>query len=160
MLQQKFTRRIGRIVLCAALGAAALSAVPAWAQFAKPENAVEYRQSALFLIGNHMGRIKAQLDQSKPALDQIKASAALIDVLKTVPFEAFTPGTADVGDSAAKPEIWKERDRFDKLAKEMQDKVGQLNAAAQAGDVAAIRTAFGETGKACKNCHEDYRRKK
>ena len=136
------------------------AATPAWAQFAKPEEAVEYRQSALTLIGNHMKRIKAQLDNSKPNLDIIRNSAALVETLKTLPFEAFPEGSGDIGETAAKPEIWTERDKFDKRAKEMQEKVAALNAAARTGDIGAIRTAFGETGKACKNCHDDYRKKK
>jgi cytochrome c556 len=147
--------------------AAATALLPAWcwapaarAQFSKPEIAVEYRQSALFLMGNHMARIKAQLDVSKPNLDIVRASAALIDTLKTLPFEAFVQGTSDVGDTAAKPEIWTERERFDKLARDMQDRVAQLAEAARNGNVAAIRTAFGEAGKACKSCHDDYRRKR
>jgi cytochrome c556 len=140
----------------ATLGAAA----PAWAQFAKPEAAVEYRQSAFTLIGNHMGRIKAQLDNAKPSLEVIRSSAALVETLKTLPFEAFVQGSANVEDSAAKPEIWTEREKFDKRAKEMQEKVALLNAAARTGDMTAIRTAFGDTGKACKNCHEDYKKKK
>jgi cytochrome c556 len=139
---------------------ASLGASPVWAQFAKPESAVEYRQSAFTLIANHMARIKFQLDYLKPNMDAIRSSAAIVETLKTLPFEAFVEGTSDVGDTAAKPEIWTEREKFDKLARQMQDMAGQLNAAAKAGDIVAIRTAFGNTGKACKNCHEDYRRKK
>jgi cytochrome c556 len=134
--------------------------MPGWAQFAKPDDAVEYRQGAFTLIGNHFKRIKTQLDASKPDLDAIRASTALLQVLKTLPFEAFVPGSSDVADSAAKPEIWTEQERFKKLAGEMQDRIGKLDAAARAGDVAAIRTAFGDAGKACKNCHDDYRKKR
>ena len=145
---------------CAVLLAGIVATVPAWAQFAKPEDAVDYRQAALTLMGNHMKRIKAQLDVSKPNLDVVRGSAALVNTLKTLPFEAFIPGSGTVGDSAARPEIWTDRERFDRLAREMQEAVGRLDAAARAGDVAAIRTAFGETGKACKNCHEDFRKKR
>ena len=33
-----------------------------------------------------------------------------------------------------------------------------MNAAAKTGDVAAIRAAFGETGKSCKACHDQFRK--
>jgi len=138
----------------------ALGAASAWAQFNKPETAVQYRRSALFLMGNHMQRIKAELDFSKPNLEIIRTSAALIDVLKSVPFEAFVEDTLDIADTAAKPEIWTEPERFKKLANQMQDRVSELNDTARRGDVAAIRAAFGEAGKACKACHDDYRRKR
>ena len=151
--------RLVQAVLVAVPFSAIVAAAPAQAQFAKPEAAVEYRQSAFTLIGNHMGRIKGQLDTGKPSLEIIRSSAALIDTLKALPFEAFVEGSSDVGDTAAKPEIWTEREKFDKRAKEMQDKVGQLNTAARGGDITAIRAAFGEAGKACKNCHDDYKKK-
>jgi len=152
--------KVKRSVLAVIL-ASTLCAAPGWAQvFAKPETAVEYRRSALFLMGNHMQRIKAELDVSKPKLESIRASATLIDTLKTVPFEAFVPGTDDVGDTAAKPEIWTEPERFKKLAGEMQDRVAKLDEAARSGDLAAIRSAFSEAGKACKSCHDDYRKKR
>ncbi len=147
-------------VLVSTVLLATLGAAPAWAQFAKPEAAVEYRQAAFTLIANHMGRIKFQLDNGIPKMDLIRNSAAIVEALKTLPFEAFVPGTTDVGDTAANPEIWTERDKFDKLAREMQDRVGELNLAAKAGDLIAIRAAFGNAGKACKNCHDDYRKKR
>lgn len=139
--------------------AVALATAPAAGQFNKPELAVKYRQSALFLMGSHMQRIKAELSTSKPRLEVLRASADLIDRLKTVPFEAFVPGTDEVENTAAKPEIWTEPDRFKKLAEQMQDRVTELDNAARAGDVAALRSAFDETGKACKRCHDDFRRK-
>ena len=149
-----------RRVIAPLLLAGALAAAPAWAQFAKPEEAVEYRQAALTLMGNHMKRIKTQLNASRPNIDLIRSSAALVNTLKTVPFEAFTPGSGTAGDSAARPEIWTDRPHFDRLAREMQEAVGRLDAAARAGDLAAIRKAFGETGSACKNCHEDFKKKR
>ena len=112
-------KRSSRVVLLAGFLASIAAAVPSWAQFAKPEAAVEYRQSAFTLIGNHMGRIKGQLDYGKPNLDIIRRSAALIDTLKDVPFDAFIEGSSNAGDTAAKSEIWTERDKFDKKAHEM-----------------------------------------
>lgn len=149
-------KRLAAAVLCASC----LAAAPVHAQFARPEEAVDYRQAALTLIGNHMKRIKAQLASSRPDLERIRASASLVNALKTLPFEAFLPGTADVGDSAARPVIWTDRAHFDRLAREMQEKAGGLDAAARTGNIGAIRTAFGETSRACKSCHEDFKKKK
>jgi cytochrome c556 len=39
--------------------AAVTLANPVWAQFAKPEDAVKYRQGALFVMAQHFGRIGA-----------------------------------------------------------------------------------------------------
>ena len=46
--------------------AAAATAVPASAQFAKPEDAVKYRQSALFVMSQHFGRIGAMVNGRVP----------------------------------------------------------------------------------------------
>ena len=48
-----------RLLLAALAATAALSSVPAAAQFAKPEDAIKYRQSALFVMATHFGRIGA-----------------------------------------------------------------------------------------------------
>lgn len=41
-------------------------AAPASAQFAKPEDAIKYRQSALFVMGQHFGRIGAMANGKVP----------------------------------------------------------------------------------------------
>ena len=41
-------------------------AAPASAQFAKAEDAIKYRQSALFLMGQHFGRIGAMANGRAP----------------------------------------------------------------------------------------------
>jgi cytochrome c556 len=141
------------------VASAALVAVPAHAQFAKPEDAVKYRQSALALIGNHAARINAQLKSGNPNLPAIQSSAALMETLSRLPFEAFTPGSDMVANTKAKPEIWKDTARFKELAEKMQAGVSKLAATAKGGDVKAIQTQFGAVGQSCKNCHDDYRAK-
>jgi hypothetical protein len=42
---------------CLVCTGALLSAMPAWAQFAKPEDAIKYRQSAMTLQGFNAGRL-------------------------------------------------------------------------------------------------------
>jgi len=129
------------------------------AQFAKPDDAVKYRQSAMFLMGQNAGRINAQLKTDKPNVQVIQTSAALIETLSKVPYEAFLPGTDLVANTKAKPEIFKDTARFNQLAESMQGEVVKLNAAAKGGDVSTIRTAFGGVGKACKACHDDFKDK-
>lgn len=46
--------------------AAALTAIPALAQFAKPEDAIKYRKSSLFVMGQHFGRIGAMAQGRVP----------------------------------------------------------------------------------------------
>lgn len=144
----------------AALVAAAFAvAAPASAQFAKPEDAVKYRQSAMALIGNHMGRINAQLKSGNPNVAAIQSSAALVETLSKLPFEAFTPGSDMVANTKVKPEYFKDTAKVKDLIDKMQSEVRQLAATAKGGDVKAIQAQFGKVGQACKACHDDYRMK-
>lgn len=145
--------------LAVATGLLAVAA-PASAQFSKPEDAIRYRQSAFVLMGNQMGRINGQLKSASPNVQVIQSSAALIEIVSKLPYEAFIPGSESGGTPAtrAKPEVFKEGDKIKKLAEKMQAEVVKLNTVAKGGDVGAIRAQFGEVGKSCKACHDDYRK--
>ncbi|HUL65588.1 MAG TPA: cytochrome c [Burkholderiaceae bacterium] len=148
------------LFLLAVAGGLVTLGATAYAQFNKPEDAIRYRQSALFLMGNHMGRINAQLKSPNPDVQVIQRSAAIVEVASKLPYEAFIPGTETGGNPAtrAKPEVFKDTEKFKSLAEKMQGEVVKLSAAAKSGDINAIRAQFGETGKACKACHDDYRK--
>jgi cytochrome c556 len=140
------------------VAASALIAVPAHAQFAKPEDAIKYRRAAFSLMGNHMGRINGQLKAEKPNVQTIQSSAALLQTLSMLPYEAFGPGT-DMGSTEAKDVVWKEPAKFKAAAEKMQAEVTKLVATAKGGDVKAIQTQFGAVGGACKACHDDFKNK-
>lgn len=139
--------------------ATAAVAVPAHAQFAKPEDAVKYRQSAMALMGNHMGRINAQLKSGSPNVQVIQSSAALVETLSKLPFEAFVPDSDMVSNTKAKPEIWTDAAKFKQLSEKMQGEVSKLAAVSKGGDAKAIQAQFGTVGQACKACHDDFQRK-
>ncbi|MFN3566515.1 MAG: c-type cytochrome [Burkholderiaceae bacterium] len=139
--------------------AAVAVAAPASAQFAKPEDAVKYRQSAMALIGNHMGRINAQLKSGSPNVQAIQSSAALIETLSKLPFEAFTPGSDMVANTKVKPEYFKDTAKVKELTEKMQGEVSKLAAVSKTGDVKSIQAQFGTVGQSCKACHDDYRMK-
>jgi cytochrome c556 len=141
--------------LCAVVGFAA--AVPAQAQFSKPEDAIKYRQSAYTLMGNHMGRIAGQLRADKPDMAAIQRSAGIIDFASQLPGEAYIPGS-DKGNTKAKPEIWTDP-KVREVGKAMRAEVVKLVEVAKGGDVAAIRAQFQATAKSCDNCHDNYRSK-
>ncbi|TFW09800.1 cytochrome c [Oxalobacteraceae bacterium OM1] len=131
----------------------------AHAQFAKPEDAVKYRKAAFTLMGAHMGRIGAVVKGDK-AYDKaaVEQDAAIVEMMSKLPFTAFTPGS-DTADSKAKPEIWKEQDKFKAAAEKMQGEVQKLSAAAKAGDLNLVKASFGAVGQSCKACHDSYRNK-
>lgn len=136
----------------------AAAALPAAAQFQKPEDAIKYRQSAFTLIGNHFGRLGA-MAQGKMAFDaRLAASdAALVTTLAGLPWAAFGPGTDKGAPTRAKPEVWSNAAGFKTAAEKFQAELAKLDAAARTGDEGAIKSAVGGVGGACKGCHDDFR---
>ena len=133
------------------------TALPAAAQFAKPEDAIKYRQSALRVMGTHFGRIGAMVNGRVP-FDAAAAqqNAEIATMMSTLPWQGFGAGTEG---GKAKPEIWKESAKFKELNEDMGKKMIALNAAAKTGNLDNIKTAFGATGASCKACHDAYQEK-
>jgi cytochrome c556 len=151
-------REIMKLVQSILVAAAVAAAAPAYAQFAKPEDAAKYRQSVMFLQGQHAGRINAQLKSDKPDMKAIADNAVILDTVNKLFFTAFTPGSDMVANTRAKPEIWTNQAKFKEYAEKVNAEVARLASAAKAGDLAATRAAFGDVGKACKACHDDFRK--
>ena len=146
-----------RLLFAATTVAGLVTAVPAAAQFQKPEDAIKYRQSALSVMGSHFGRIGAMVNGRIPF--DATAAAANADIVMTMsklPFVAFIDGTQTGLNTRAKPEIWTERDKFNAAATKMQEEVVKLNTAAKSGNPDQLKAAFASTGQACKACHDNY----
>ncbi len=151
-------RSLSSILIAMAALAGLGTALPAAAQFAKPEDAIKYRKAGMTMMATHFGRV-AGMAQGKIPFDA-KAAAQNAEVatfMSALPFAGFVPGT-DKGETKAKPEIWTETDKFNAAAKKMQDEMAKLNAAAKGGNLDAIKAAAGDVGKACKGCHDDFRK--
>jgi cytochrome c556 len=124
----------------------------------KPEDAVEYRQSVYTLIKWNFAPIGAMVKGQIPYdAAAVARHAAFLETLSKMPLEGFTPGS-DVGDTKAKPEIWKNRQEFEKLMSDFQEQVNKLNQVAGSGNQAAVKEQFGATAKSCKNCHDKFRK--
>jgi cytochrome c556 len=144
------------LALCTATGL--LAALPASAQFQKPEDAIKYRKAAFTVMANHFGRIGAMANGKAPFDAKAAAeNAALVAELASLPGTAFGPGT-DKGETRAKPEIWSEADKFKAGMSKMVEETAKLNAAARTGDLAQLKTAFGAAAQTCKSCHDNFRK--
>ena len=49
-------------------------------------------------------------------------------------------------------------DKFRAAASKMQDEMVKLNVVAKGGNIDTLKAAVGDTGKACKACHDNYRK--
>ena len=125
----------------------------------KPEEIIKYRQSALFIMGQNFGPLAA-MAQGKIPYDKDIAirNAGIVEYLSKLPWDRSTPGT-DQGNTTAKPEIWLNLDDFKAKREKMQSEVVKLNEVTKTGDLNAFKAQVGETGKACKACHDEYRNK-
>jgi cytochrome c556 len=133
-------------------------AAPASAQFAKPEDAIKYRKSALFVMQQNFSRVAAMAAGKVPFDASIaRDSAAIAESMSKLPWAAFGAGT-DKGDTRAKPEIWKEPAKFKEYADKIQTELTKLNAAARTGNLDSIKASVSATGSACKTCHDAFRK--
>jgi cytochrome c556 len=141
------------LLVAVAVGAGA----SAWAQM-KPEDAIKYRQSAMFLVGQNFGPLAA-MAQGKMPYDKDAAIkyAEIVAFVSKLPLRGFQPGTDMGGETKAKPEIWENMDDFKAKLEKMQQETAKLPEVA--GDFNALKAQVGETGKACKACHDKYKNK-
>ena len=151
--------RLARTLSMSAAGLLACAiALPAAAQFAKPEDAIKYRKAALTVMATHFGRVAGMASGKIPFDAKLAAeNAEVAAFMSKLPFVAFVEGS-DKGDTRAEPKIWAEMDKFRAAASKMQEEMAKLNAAAKGGNLDAIKVAAGDTGKACKACHDVYRK--
>ena len=144
--------------MVAAAVAVLITVLPAAAQFRKPDDAIAYRRGAFTVMGTHFYRAAAMAYGRIPF--DAKAVADNIEVatyLSKLPYAGFVEGS-DKGNTNALPKIWTEMDKFRAAAAHMQEEMTKLNAVAKTGDQEAIKAAVGATDKACKACHDSYRK--
>ena len=129
----------------------------ALAQFAKPESAIKYRQSALSVMGTHFARIAAVAKGEVPYnKDDVMKNAAIVNTMASLPWQAFGPGPEG---GSALPAIWTETDKIKSSQEKLISAAASLNSAAQSGDLDAIKKATAATGATCKGCHDEFKKK-
>jgi cytochrome c556 len=146
--------------LAAVAAAAFLACGPVAAQFKSADDAIEYRQGALGVMGHHFGVIGAMASGKLPFdAKAAQANADLVVTLSRLPWTAFVEGS-DKGDTNARPEVWSQPDKFKAAAQKLQDAAVKLAAvAAKATKADDLKPAFGAAAETCKSCHDDFRKK-
>jgi cytochrome c556 len=120
--------RLASFTLAAACAAMSL---PAAAQFAKPEDAIKYRQSALFVMSQHFGRLGAMANGRVPYdAAAAAANAEVVADMARLPWAGFGPGTEG---GKARPDVWKEDAKFKERQQKLIEETGKLATAAKAG---------------------------
>ena len=147
-----------KTLACIAAAATLLAmAAPASAQFAKPEDAIKYRQSALSVMATHFGRVGAMANGRVPFDANVaSANADIVATMAKLPWAGFVAGTD--GNTKAKPEIWTKQAEFKDHSDKLVAESTKLAAAAKTGNLDALKTAFGATAGTCKACHDAFRK--
>ncbi|MBO9515767.1 MAG: cytochrome c [Variovorax sp.] len=136
-------------LLCAA------ASLPSHAQFAKSEDAIKYRQSAMFIQGQHVGRLGAMASGRVPYdAAAAVANAEVVAQISRLPWAGFGPNSEG---GKAKPDIWKEQAKFKELSDRLVSETDKLLVAAKAGNLDALKAAMGPVGETCKACHDSFR---
>jgi cytochrome c556 len=146
-------KKIALAVLCAAAVAA-----PVLAQQMKLEDQIKLRRAAYDMMNLGFGDLGAMAQDKKPFnKEEAEHDADLLVAASTVPRRFFPEGSDK--DTKAKPEIWQNRADFDSKMDHMIAEAGKLPAVVRSGDMVAFKKQVGETGQACKACHDKYRAK-
>ena len=130
-----------RLMTAAGLMGCAI-ALPAAAQFPKPEDAIKYRKAAFTVMSPRHFGIVAGMANGKIPFDAKAAAgnAEIATMVSKLPYAGFVEGSDKGGDTKAEPKIWTEMDKF--------------RAAGQArhGGGGPIRWRFGDEFASVKMC--------
>jgi len=151
-----------KAIACITAAAALVAlATPAVAQFAKPEDAIKYRQSALSVMGTHFGRIGAMVNGRIPFdAKSAQDNAETVAKMAKLPWAAFVAGT-DKGNipTRAKPELFAQPAKLKEYSDKLIAESTKLSDAARTGNADTLKAAFGATAGTCKACHDDFQAK-
>ena len=143
--------------IIAALAVVGAFSTAVYAQTA--DRAIKYRQGIMQAQGWHMGVLGGMAKGARPYdKDTAARSAKFVSELLQMPADGFTPGSETGAPTRAKPEIWKDKAKFDKYLQDAQAESVKFAAAAGNG-LDALRAAIGPMGRACNNCHDDFQNK-
>lgn len=128
----------------------------------KPEQQIKWRQSVYQVLGWNSGRIKANVEGQYNKEEVVRAANAIAALANSGLGSLFGPGT-ETGkgwkDTATKPEFFKNPQKVGELAGNFNREANELAKVAATGDAAAVKAQFGNLGKTCKACHDDFKTK-
>jgi cytochrome c556 len=109
-------------------------------------------------LGDAFKVVRDQTRGDTPDLAAIKTAAKVVSDASINQAKWFPAGTGpEAGKTRAKAEIWSRPKDFAAAQKLFSDAAPKLLAAANASDLAGVKSQFGEVGKSCKNCHDSFR---
>ena len=143
------------------LTAGAIAAIvgTAVAQNRTPADLIRERQGHYKQMGAAMKGLYDQIHSSEPSLDAIRQQSRVLVTFAPQLLRWFPPGTGPEAGvrTRALPQIWSDNLNFQRAGATLLVAARALDAAAQRGDLAAVRAALPNVAHACGNCHDTYR---
>lgn len=129
--------------------------------FGKPEDQIRWRQSVMQTQGWSMGRIKANVEGTYNKDQVIQAANTIQAIANSGSGFLYQPGT-DTGkgwhDTNVKPEYFTNAAKLKEVGMAYNKEANEMAKVAAGGDAAAVKAQFGNLGKACKGCHDEFRK--
>ncbi|MDZ4251987.1 MAG: cytochrome c [Sulfuritalea sp.] len=127
----------------------------------KTEDKIRWRQSVMQTQGWSMARIKANIDGTFNKDQVVQAANMIQAIANSGSGGLFQPGT-DTGkgwrDTNVKPEMFTNSAKLKEVGMAYNKEANEMAKVAASGDAAAVKAQFGNLGKACKGCHDEFRK--
>jgi cytochrome c556 len=126
------------------------------------QGAIDTRRALMKEMSAQMKVIYRVVDAKSGDLSNMAKRAQLVQADAAKIPTLFPSGSSirDLPDKThAKPEIWQNPADFKSAAANLGTQAGKLADAAKTGDMGTFSAQFDATGKACGNCHTDFRAK-
>lgn len=127
----------------------------------KAEDQIRWRQSVMQTLGWSMGRIKANIDGTFNKDHVIQAANTIQALANSGSGGLFQPGT-DTGkgwrDTNVKPEFFTNSAKLKEVGTAYNKEANEMAKVAATGDATAVKAQFGNLGKSCKGCHDEFRK--
>lgn len=147
---RRFRPLVGALALIAPLGI--LIAAPA------AKDILKARHDHFHQLGDAAKTIRDQAQKGTPDFAAIQQAARVVNEASIGQEKWFPAGSGpEAGKTRALPKIWSETKDFAAAQRMFSEAAPKLLAAANARDIDAVKAAFGNVGKSCKNCHDNFR---
>jgi cytochrome c556 len=128
----------------------------------KAEDQIRWRQSGMQTLSWNMGRIKTNIEGTFNKDQVIQAANAIQALANSGSGVLFQPGTGTGKgwhDTNVKPEYFTNVAKLKEVGMAYNKEANEMAKVAASGDAATVKAQFGNLGKSCKGCHDEFRKK-
>jgi len=146
---------------CSNLVAGAVMALLSMHAFAS-EGEIKHRIAIMKALGGHMAAVAVSVRGEAANAEDLPFHAQSIVALSRIATRVFPASSAGNGPSVktrAKARIWNNADQFETALTQFQRAAADFSNRVASGGVASVEAGFQELGRACKGCHDEFRRK-